>query len=150
MPTVVNAIAGPAAADASLVEAPAAVDAACSDFERRLMADHAGYGCICVWVVAAGEAWPFVFHNRPFKRVIPGAQLIYCRDIESFVRFSRPLSRFLIGKGKLIVRVDANGPIEGPKGIYFEGMEPRFCKGAAARPGDLAYTQMAMCPFVRA
>jgi hypothetical protein len=121
-----------------------------SDFERKLMRDHAEYGCICLWCVEGDEAFPFVFHQRPFKRILPGVQLVYCRDMESFVRYARPIARYLAARGQLLLRVDANGPIKDLVGTYLDGVDPRFAKGNAPRQGDLAYTQMAMCPFTRA
>ncbi len=114
------------------------------------MSDHAGYGCICVWCVTGGAAYPFVFHPEPVKRVVPSAQLVYCRDIDSFFRFAGPLGRYLLARGKLLVRVDANGPPPGLFGRYSAGLNPRWFKGVRPRLGDLAYTQLAMCPFTRA
>jgi hypothetical protein len=79
-----------------------------------------------------------------YKRLIRGAQLIYCDNIEEFVRFAQPIGRFLAGRGIFIVRTDANGPVPGLVGKYFEGMEPRYYKGSRPRLGDLAFTQLAM------
>jgi hypothetical protein len=56
----------------------------------------------------------------------------------------------LFGRGKMLMRVDAKAPIDGLPGKCFDGMEPRYCKGAPPRLGDLACTQMAMRPFIRA
>jgi hypothetical protein len=75
-------------------------------------------------------------------------ELIYYRDIEDLVRFAGPLGRFLVARGKLVIAIDANGPIAGLPGRYFEGKWPRFFKGPAPpRLGDISYTQAAMFPW---
>jgi hypothetical protein len=116
--------------------------------DLQLLRNHAAYGCMSVWCVTPERAYPFVFLPRRFKRVLPGVQLIYCRDIEDIVRFAAPLGRFLVARGMVVVSVDANGPIAGLPGRYFEGKSPRFFKGPQPpRLGDLAYTQSAMFPW---
>jgi hypothetical protein len=124
-------------------------DARFEPFERELLLAHAKYGCISLWCISSGQAIPFIFQPRAFKGLIPGVQLVYCRDIEDFVRFVRPLGIFLASRGKFLVRLDANGPVPGLAGRYFEGMEPRYYKGSKPRLGDLTYTQTVMCPHVR-
>jgi hypothetical protein len=147
-PTFLAALAPQRERDVRVIDVAEAGTLACDPFERRLLEDHASYGCIAVWCVAGDEAFPFVFHRRPMKGLVSGAQLVYCRDLESFVRFARPLARFLLARGVLAMEVDANGPVEGLIGFYRAGRSPRFFKGRRPRQGDLAYTQMAMCPFV--
>jgi hypothetical protein len=111
-------------------------------FERDLLLAHARYGCICFWCVTSARAYPFIF--RPY-RFIPAAQLIYCSDIEHFVRFRGPIGRFLARRGTFIVRIDSNGPIPGLVGMFWEGRGCRYYKGPKPRIGDLAYTDLAMC-----
>jgi hypothetical protein len=118
-------------------------------FERDLLLTHARYGCLTLWCLTPERAYPFVFQSRLYKGIFPGVQLIYCRDVADVVRFARPIGSFLAARGKFVLRIDANGPIAGLPGIYFEGMEPRFYKGTKPRLGDLAYTQTAMVPHVR-
>lgn len=120
-----------------------------TDFERRLMVDHARYGCACVWCLEGDVAWPFVFHDLPLKRIIPAVQLVYCRDIDAFTRFAPLLGRYLLRRGKAIIRIDANGRMPNLPGVYCPEVDPRFCKGRQPRQGDLAYTQLAMRPFQR-
>jgi hypothetical protein len=117
--------------------------------EQYLAMVHSKYGCLCLWCITSEQAYPFVFRERYFKGVIPSLQLVYCRDVKDFVRFARPIGRFLAHRGRFLVRIDANGPIQGLFGKYFDGMEPRYFKGAKPRLGDLAYTQFAMAPFIR-
>jgi hypothetical protein len=125
------------------------LNAEVSDFEHKLVRDHARFGCIAFWCVQGGRAYPFVFYEFPFKRIIPGVQLAYCQSMETFIQFARPLSLYLLARRKLVVRVDANGPLKGLLGKYFDGMEPRYFRGIRPRLGDLAYTQTVMCPWVR-
>jgi hypothetical protein len=115
----------------------------------QVLLDHLGYGCDAVWCLTPERAYPFIFHNRAFKGVLPGAQLIYSSSIDDFVRFARPLGRYLSRRGIFFVRMDANGPIAGLPGWYFDKMEPRYFKGAAPRLGDLAYTQAVLNKYLR-
>ena len=83
-------------------------------FERDLLLAHAKYGCICFWCVTPARAYPFIFRPRFFKRFVPGVQLVYCSEMEHFVRFAGPIGRFLAWqRRKLTVRTDSNGPIPG-------------------------------------
>jgi hypothetical protein len=117
--------------------------------ERELLLAHANYGCISLWCTTPDRAYPFVFQRRKFRGLFPGVQLVYCRDVQDFVRFAKPLGLFLASRGIVLVRIDSNGPIAGLIGKYFEGMEPRYYKGSKPSLGDLAYTQTVMVPFVR-
>jgi hypothetical protein len=108
-----------------------------------LLADHARYGCISLICMAGGRTYPFVFLRRRIpKTVLPCVQLIYCGDIADFIRFARPLGRYLLRHGLPVVMVDANGPLEGLPGRYFPGRLPKYFRGPAApRLGDLAYSE---------
>jgi hypothetical protein len=113
--------------------------------EHELLLAHARYGCMSLWCVSDGKAYPFVFRRRMVRRFVPCAQLIYCRDTEEFVRFFRPLARYLARRGMPLVMMDANGRIPGLAGIYVNGMLPKYCKGPfPPRLGDLAYTESAL------
>jgi hypothetical protein len=113
--------------------------------QRNLLEKHAEYGCFSVWCVTSERAYPFVFRPRILKGVIPCAQLIYCNDIEDFSRFAGPIGRWLALRGRPIVIVDANGPIRGLVGKYFDGIMPKYFKGPSQpRLGDLAYTETAI------
>ncbi len=116
--------------------------------ERELLRAHAKYGCICFWCVTSERAYPFVFRPRLFKRIVPGVQLIYCRDIEDFARLVGPIGRYLALRGRLVVRIDSNGPIRGLIGKFLDDIDPRYYKGLKPRLGDLAYTHLAMCGYV--
>jgi hypothetical protein len=113
--------------------------------DQDLLQAHAELGCMSLWGVTPERAYPFIFLPRRFKRVLPGVQLIYCRDVADIVRFAGPLGRYLAARGKLVIAIDATGPIAGLRGHFVEGKSPRFFKGAVpTRLGDIANTQMAM------
>jgi hypothetical protein len=115
-----------------------------TDFEIRLLRSHAEFGCMSLICTADGERFPFVFRFRRKHRLIPFAFLIYCREVESFVRFARPLGIYLIRRGIPLVVLDANGPIPGLVGRY-ESVGPKYFKGPEQpAPGDLAYSERAM------
>jgi hypothetical protein len=123
-------------------------DARFETADQELLSAHEEFGCMCLWCVTAQRAYPFIFLPRLFKRVLPGVQLIYCRDIEDLVRFAGPLGRFLAARGKLVIAIDSNGPLPGLPGRYIEGKSPRFFKGPVPpRLGDITYTQAAMFPW---
>jgi hypothetical protein len=115
-------------------------------FEQELLLTHANDGCICLWCVTAERAYPFAFRPRLFRRFLPGVQLVYCRDIEDFVHFARPVGRFLAWRGRFVVRIDSNGPIRGLVGTFMKDVDCRYYKGPRPpRLGDLAYSHLAMC-----
>ena len=118
-------------------------------FEQDLLLTHEKYGNISFWCTACGSAYPFIFQKRRFKGILPGAQLVYCRDVEDFVRFARPIGLALASRGIFVARIDSNGQIPGLAGRYIDGMEPRYYKGVKPRQGDLTYTQNVMTGHLR-
>jgi hypothetical protein len=135
----------PADAHVRIVAADAQPQAPCEAHERDLLKDHAGFGCISLWCETPERAYPFVFRERRVKGLITCAQLVYCRDIADFVRFARLLGRYLARGGRPLVILDANGPVRGLVGKYFDQTMPKYFKGPAPpRLGDLAYTETAL------
>jgi hypothetical protein len=133
------------AGDVRLLAADETPDAPHEPFERELLAEHAGYGCISVWCATRERAHPLVFRPRIVKGVIPCAQLTYCRDVADLARFAGPVGRLLARRGRPFVVVDANGPIDGLLGRYLADTMPKFFRGPdRPRLGDLAYTETAM------
>ena len=132
-------------ADVRLVAADRSPDAPHAPFEHNLMREHVAAGCIAVWGVTRERALPFVFRPRLVKSVVSCAQLVYCTDVADVVRFAGPLARYLAARGWLCMLIDANGPIEGLGGRYFDNTQPRFFRGPERpRLGDLAYTEAAL------
>jgi len=135
----------PAGAQARVIAADAQPRAPFETHERDLLRDHADYGCMSLWCETPERAYPFVFRERRIKGLISCAQLIYCRDLADFVRFARPLGRYLAWRGRPLVILDANGPVPGLLGKYFDQTMPKYFKGPAPpRLGDLAYTETAL------
>jgi hypothetical protein len=111
--------------------------------ERRILDDHAAYGCECLIGVGDGVPLPFVFLRRRIKSWLPAIQLVYCRSMQDVVRYARPLGRFLARRGVFLVLLDASGPIPGLSGKYFHGRSPKYYKGPEMpRLCDLAYTEI--------
>jgi hypothetical protein len=132
-------------AGATVVGTDAPLTAQVDAFERDLLLEHAKFGCISLWCTAGGCAYPFVFRARVQKGIVPSAQLVYCRDVDDFVRFAGPIGRFLALRGRPLVLIDSNGPIPGLLGKYFDDRMPKYFKGPdQPRLGDLAYTEAAM------
>jgi hypothetical protein len=114
-------------------------------FEQDVLRQHAEHGCISLWCVQGGHAFPFVFRPRLVRGFVPCAQLIYCHDFADFAQFAGPLGRYLARRGRPVVIVDADGPIPGVVGIFRRGSKPKYFKGPQRpRLGDLAYTEYAI------
>ena len=111
---------------------------------QELLRRHAALGCISLWCETSARAYPFVFGRRLIRNVVPCAQLVYCHDIDDFVRCAGPLGRYLARRGAPFVILDANGPVAGLAGFYRRGAMPKYFRGRERpRLGDLAYTEYA-------
>jgi hypothetical protein len=111
-------------------------------FEREVLLRHAQHGCLSLWGLACGRAYPFVLRPRLVRSYVPCAQLIYCRDVGDFSRFAGPIGRILARRGRPFVLIDANGPIPGLIGWFNPGKMPKYFKGPQRpRLGDLAYSE---------
>ena len=134
------------AADARVVEfSDASPQAqALSPADRRLLADHAGFGCLALIGMKDGAATPLVFQKRTIWRErIPCLQVIYCREPRDLVTFSGALGRVLARRCHFLCVLDAGGTVPGLVGRFLRGRELRYYKGASApRPCDLAYTEI--------
>jgi hypothetical protein len=109
--------------------------------EIDLLLKHASYGCISATCSSTNRRYPFVFLPRRKAGVMPFAYLAYCRHPDDFVRFAGPLGRFLAWHGYPLVVLDANGPIKGLIGRYYDGA-PKYFKGPnRPRLGDIAYSE---------
>jgi len=111
--------------------------------DRELLLEHADFGCTIMWCVTDEQAYPFVFRSR-FVKCVPCAQLVYSSSVEDLVRFAQPIGFYLARRLKLMVILDANGPVPGLLGAYRIKL-PRFFLGPdRPRIGDLAYTETAL------
>lgn len=135
----------PAVAPVRILKASARPDVPVDEHDRGLLLDHADFGCTSLWCVTPERAYPFVFRPCVLKGVLPAAQLVYCRDIDDFARFARPIGRFLARHLQFLVMIDANAPLRGLPGKFFPGKMPRYFRGPdQPRLGDLAYTEIAL------
>jgi hypothetical protein len=133
------------AAPVRLLDAWGRPDVPFDAHERDMLVEHAEFGCLGLWCVTPELAHPFVFRPRVLKGFLRCVQLVYCRDIDDFVRFARPIGLFLARRGQVLVMIDCNGPIRGLPGKYFPGKMPRYYRGPdQPRLGDLAYTEIAL------
>jgi len=116
-----------------------------NDWERQLLADHQQLGCMALVGVDEG-AWPFVLvKDRVVRRLLPCAEVLYCRDHASLARFARPLGRLLAKEGVFFALVDANAPVPKLIGAYVPGRAARYSKGGTPpQVGDLAYSERAI------
>lgn len=117
--------------------------AALSAEERRILAEHAGLGCLSLVGVTDGESFPLVLQQ---KRLLNGRirarQIVYCRSLSDLPRISGGLGRFLLRRGVTLCVADANGRIEGLYGHFFRDRGPKYFRGPTApKLGDLAYSE---------
>jgi len=135
-------------AQAKLIRAESASPSWGEPFEHELLAEHARYGCWSFWCVTTDSASPLVFRPRAFKRVLPCAQLIYARGTDDVVRCAGTIGRFLAARGRPLIVLDANGPVPGLVGRYFDARQPKYFRGPERpRLGDLVYSETAMFGF---
>jgi hypothetical protein len=145
--------AGPPGTRVTAVSAETSPGDDLSSADITLLRHHASYGCISLICTAAKRRYPFVFTRRshqwksahvPISMSLPHALLVYCRDLEEFVQFAGPLSRFLAWRGMPMVFIESNGPIRGLIG-RFSAISPKFYRGPhPPHIGDIAYTERVM------
>ncbi len=134
-----------AGSDVRVFGAQSRPDADFDPADQEILKQHAELGCISLWCATSERAYPFVFRPRRARKVVPCAQLIYCRDEADFVRFAGPIGSTLARRGIFFAVVDANGPIPRLIGVFRRGRMPKYFKGPQRpRLGDLAYTEYAV------
>jgi hypothetical protein len=113
-----------------------------------LLKTHAQYGCLSLVCHTEDGPFPFVLMHlkaRSGRIPLPAMQLIYCRDIDSYVRCAGAIGRMLFWKGKPVVTLDANGTVPGLVGIYTEARGRKYFKGPnPPRLADLAETELVL------
>jgi len=114
--------------------------------ERRLLADHAAFGCRALIGVRGGVATPIVLQWRNvWRALVPSAHVLYCPSEDELAPFARALGVYCARHGRFVVVVDAAGPVAGLVGKFLPGREPRYFKGPSKpAPCDLAYTELAI------
>jgi hypothetical protein len=112
--------------------------------DRDVLDQHSAVGCLSLVVRCKTDSYPFVFQRHYLKRIVPIYRLTYCREVNEFVRFAGNLGRFLLGRGSVLVQLDANEFVSGLAGWYTEKRGRKYSKGPhAPRLGDLSFTETA-------
>jgi hypothetical protein len=112
--------------------------------EGKLLRDHIAYGCIGAMASFEGRHYPFLFDVSWQYRIGRLAYLVYCREMDDFVRLAGPIGRFLARHGYPLAVLDANGPVPQLFGKYLEST-PKYARGPdCPRLGDLAYSEQVM------
>ncbi|MGO9390102.1 acyl-CoA acyltransferase [Rhodoblastus sp.] len=128
-----------------IVDAQVEPDAIFDARERELLLDHAEFGCTSIWCIADGRAYPFVFRPRKVKTIVPAVQLVYCRDINDFARFAKPIGLYLAKRFYFITLLHYRDPIPRLIGACYGKKTPLYFRGPnPPRLGDLAYTETSM------
>ncbi len=116
-----------------------------SESERKVLTEHAAFGCCSLVCVKDGAAYPFVFQRRAVWGLILCSHLIYCRNMDEFVRFAASIGRYLLFRSGPFCIVDTTGMVGGLVGRYFPDRHPKYFKGPVPpRTGDLSYTELAV------
>lgn len=117
--------------------------------EQDLLLSHARYGCLSLVVRAEnGDAHPFIltpYRLRHGTLPLPAMQMIYCRDVADYARFASAIGRVTLKRGKPVIVVDANGPMDGITGWYTEVRGRKYFRGPTVpQLGDLAETELVL------
>jgi hypothetical protein len=96
-----------------------------------MMRYHQTQGCLAFCVDDAERLAPLVLIPRSLGHGIRVAQLIYCERMKDLIDNSLAITLEAWKRGCAALFIDASGPIEGLKGRYFHGKEPKYYKGRA-------------------
>ncbi len=111
--------------------------------ELTVLRDHQEFGCIAFCVRIKDRLAPMIFLPRKVKRIVPCAQLIYCKHLPDFLANSRAINLHLARAGYPLMIFDTNGPAKEVLGRYYPGKAPKFFKGAKPRwDVDHTYSEM--------
>lgn len=111
--------------------------------EAQVLTDCAAQGALVLVCETRDGLVPFVFVERQLRQAGRAAmQLAWCRDTADFVRLAGPLGRHLLGRGRWLVLLDAEGPVPGLVGRFFRNRMPKYFRGPRRpRLNDLAQTE---------
>ena len=128
------------------------VDGGLTPHQADIMRHHVGFGCIALLCEEGRDRQPVLLMPRRLKLSqrkgvgsgLPSAQMIYGPSGPELERWAGTIGRFLVRHhGILLLLVDADGPIPGVAGRYFEGRKRKYARGPH-RPGlgDLTYSEL--------
>ena len=114
--------------------------------ERKMLAEHAAFGCRALIGVCGDRAAGFVFQSRPLYRgAIACERLIHCRGADELAGYAGAIGRHLLARGILLCVIDATGRLPGLAGTFLGNREPKYFKGPAEPGlGDLAYSELVL------
>ena len=95
----------------------------------EMMRYHEARGCLTFCVADNDRLAPFMFMPRSMRFGVRVAHLIYCERMSDLIENSWATTVKVWKSGCAALLVDASGPIEGLKGRYFPGVEPRYYRG---------------------
>lgn len=112
----------------------------------RLLADHAAFGCLPLWLETPEGGYPVVFRRRALGRFrLPCAMLIHCPSLELVEHYAGPLSVALLRRGLPLILASTPRPLRSFVGRHYPARLPIYAKGPAPlAPGDLGYTEAAL------
>jgi hypothetical protein len=113
-------------------------------FERDNLTSLQTQGCRILICRSGEDAYPLGFlRRRVFRGLVPCAQLVYCRDMDEFMRAAGAVGRYLFFWSGPFVLIDATAPIKSLVGRYFPGRNSRYFRGPVRpRLGDLSETEL--------
>ena len=113
------------------------------EIERRMLADHRGWGCVSLVGLLGDRVEPIVLlPRRILRNRIPCVQAIYASDLDTLAEFAPAIGRRLGFRAPFCV-VDADGPHAALGGKFLNEREPRYFKGPnPPAPTDLAYSEL--------
>jgi hypothetical protein len=95
---------------------------------RQMLDDHAGMGAIVGALSNAPDTLPLIFYQTRLKG-LPAAYLAYAEDRTQVFSNLSAVARFLLSKGRILLRVDGN-QAHCPRGASFlRGGWPRLFRG---------------------
>jgi hypothetical protein len=114
--------------------------------DHQIISAHVEAGCIALVCETPQGPAPFLFLRRRMAYAPLGVvQLVYCRGPESFLRCAGSLGRALLARGAGLVICDADAPLPGLIGRFFQDKTPRFFRGPhRPRLNDLAFTELVL------
>ena len=107
---------------------------------------HVEAGCMALVCETPQGPAPFLFVRRRMAYAPLGVvQLVYCRGPESYLRCAGALGRALLARGAGLIICDADAPLPGLVGRFFQDKTPRFYRGPhRPRLNDLAFTELVL------
>lgn len=126
----------------SFLRSPARLVRQPGDDMAQLLADHAAMGLICATLSDDAGAMPLIFLPTRL-RGLPGARLIYCPSLGRLRRHRGAVARFLLGRGRMFLEIEANRADAWPGALHAPSRCRVFAKGELPADAiDHSYTEL--------